>query len=226
MITKIIKILKIMLTINYTGLLILLLFSLFLSPLLEGLFFGIIIDILFILTLALSIGVFHSKNKTGIIYFGLIFLSIALKSKLVLPLFGNEQNLVTIVSTLVTAYFLGFAIYLLGKSIVQCKRVTSDTVMGGICIYLLIGVFFSVFYKAIYQINSNAFIISSQEYGSTFDPLYFSFVTLCTVGYGEIIPIAPLAKVLTNLEAVSGVLYPATAIARLMSLYVAQQLKD
>lgn len=210
---------------KYTALLISLVFLLFFSPLLENVFFGIFVELFLFISLALAIGIFHLKSKTIIIYFALIFLSIALRSKLVLPLFAQEQNPVIILSTIVTAYFLGFTIYLLGNSILKTKRVTYDTVIGGICIYLLIGVFFSVFYQAIYKIDSNSFVISAQEQGSTFDPLYFSFVTLSTLGYGDIIPIAPLVKVLTNIEAMLGVLYPATTIARLMSLYISQELK-
>lgn len=211
---------------NYTKLLITLLFFLFFSPFFNDLVFGIILEIIFFLILIISLQISQFNKQTRIGYFIVIFLSVFSRSKLVLPLFGNEQNIVIIVSSLINGYFLLFTIYLLGQNILKNKKVTSDIVIGGICIYLLIGTFFSVFYRAIYQIDSSAFIISSQQHGSTFDPLYFSFVTLCTVGYGDIIPIAPIAKVLTNIEAMLGVLYPSTAIARLMSLYVAQELKN
>jgi hypothetical protein len=48
--------------------------------------------------------------------------------------------------------------------------------------------------------------------------IYFSFVTLTTVGYGDIVPVHPVARSLCNLEAICGQLYPATLLARLVSL--------
>jgi hypothetical protein len=67
----------------------------------------------------------------------------------------------------------------------------------------------------IYALDSNAFSRSITPH----QMLYFSFVTLTTVGYGDISPIAPIAMTFANLEAIIGQLYPAIIIARLVSLY-------
>ena len=58
------------------------------------------------------------------------------------------------------------------------------------------------------------------EHGSGAALLYFSFSTLTTLGYGDIVPLHPLARNLANLEAVIGQLYPATLLARLVSLEI------
>ncbi|MGC1091761.1 MAG: potassium channel family protein [Pseudolabrys sp.] len=50
--------------------------------------------------------------------------------------------------------------------------------------------------------------------------IYFSFVTLTTVGYGDIVPIHPVARSLCNLESIIGQLYPATLLARMVSLEI------
>jgi voltage-gated potassium channel Kch len=50
------------------------------------------------------------------------------------------------------------------------------------------------------------------------NPIYFSFVTLTTTGYGDIVPLHPYARSLANIEAVIGQLYPATLLARLVTL--------
>ncbi|MEM7717215.1 MAG: potassium channel family protein [Cyanobacteria bacterium P01_A01_bin.68] len=55
--------------------------------------------------------------------------------------------------------------------------------------------------------------------------MYFSFTTLTTLGYGDIIPVSPLAKMLTNLEAIIGQLYPAILIAILVGGYISQRRK-
>ncbi|MEI6200878.1 MAG: potassium channel family protein, partial [Enhydrobacter sp.] len=52
------------------------------------------------------------------------------------------------------------------------------------------------------------------------DLVYFSFATLTTVGYGDIVPVHPFARSLSNLEAILGQLYPATLLARMVSLHV------
>jgi hypothetical protein len=57
--------------------------------------------------------------------------------------------------------------------------------------------------------------VSSKAYGSI---LYFSFVTLTSVGYGDIVPVHPFARTLSNLEAILGQLFPATLLARLITL--------
>ena len=73
--------------------------------------------------------------------------------------------------------------------------------------------------------DSNAFsqsIIDIESYGRA---VYFSFTTLTTLGYGDIIPVSPLAKMLTNLEAIIGQLYPSVLIAILVGGYISQRPK-
>ena len=65
-------------------------------------------------------------------------------------------------------------------------------------------------------------IIFEEPFGEAF---YFSFTTLTTLGYGDIIPLSPLVKMLTNLEAIIGQLYPSILIAILVSDYLAQREK-
>ncbi|MGC8712867.1 MAG: potassium channel family protein, partial [Leptodesmis sp.] len=56
--------------------------------------------------------------------------------------------------------------------------------------------------------------------------IYFSFTTLTTTGYGDIVPISTLARAFANVEAIIGVMYPAIFIARLVGLYSTQQHKE
>jgi voltage-gated potassium channel Kch len=68
-----------------------------------------------------------------------------------------------------------------------------------------------------------AFQLSTAKALDGFNALYFSFVTLTTIGYGDISPIAPIARMLAMLEAVTGILFPAVLIARLVSMYTGRQ---
>ncbi len=100
-------------------------------------------------------------------------------------------------------------------------RVTIHRVQGAVLLYLNFGLFFFTLYRLISLLVVNSFAglpPLGQEFGSGAALVYFSFTTLTTVGYGDIVPLHPLARNLANLEAVVGHLYPATLLARLVSL--------
>ena len=121
--------------------------------------------------------------------------------------------------------YLGIAAYLILRDILLSPEITIDTIRGGICVYLLIGFVWALLYGITASLDSNAFsqpIIDIESYGRA---VYFSFTTLTTLGYGDIIPISPLAKMLTNLEAIIGQLYPSVLIAILVGGYISQRNK-
>lgn len=121
--------------------------------------------------------------------------------------------------------YLGVAIYLILKDVSRSQKVTIDTIRGSVCVYLLIGFVWALLYGIVASINPNAFkpsIIVEEGFGKV---VYFSFTTLTTLGYGDILPIDPLAKMLTNLEAIIGQLYPSVLIAILVSDYISQRTK-
>jgi len=90
-------------------------------------------------------------------------------------------------------------------------------------LYLNIALFFVTLYRFLNTLVPDAFHglpPAGSEYGSGAALLYFSFSTLTTVGYGDIYPLYPLARNFANLEAVIGQLFPATLLARLISLEI------
>jgi Ion channel len=100
-------------------------------------------------------------------------------------------------------------------------RITSYRLQGAVVFYLNIGVIFGSAYRLIYQLNPAAFgnLPNSMDRSSEIATmLYFSYTTLTTTGYGDIVPVSPLARSLANLESIVGQLYLATAIARLVTL--------
>ncbi len=121
-------------------------------------------------------------------------------------------------TNVIYAGFFLLAIVLMIEKIFSDRQVTIDTIVGGISVFLLIGDLWFLFFETIYLLNPAAFT-SSAETINSFDLLYFSFTTLTTVGYGDIAPVSPLAKVLTNLEGICGVMYPAVLIGRLVGIY-------
>jgi len=117
------------------------------------------------------------------------------------------------------AFILLFVIHLT-YDLFASKKVTGDTVKGGICAYILLGVLWAPIYKVVYTSNPLAFSGGLNEHFSFF---YFSFTTLTTLGYGDIIPVTSFAKMLTNLEAITGQMFLVIFMARLVGLHIAHQ---
>ncbi len=100
-------------------------------------------------------------------------------------------------------------------------RVTFHRVQGAVVLYMNFALIFFFIYRLIDVLLPKAFHglpLSGAENGSGAALLYYSFATLTTLGYGDITPVHPLARSLANLEAGIGQLYPATLLARLVSL--------
>ena len=120
---------------------------------------------------------------------------------------------------------LTVAAYIVGRAVFAPGTITRQRVLGAIGLYLNIGLMFATVYRLIWDIfpQSMGNIPSDQDSWQAYGTIiYFSFVTLTTVGYGDVVPIHPFARALSNLEAIIGQLYPATLLARL----VAQELEQ
>ncbi len=100
------------------------------------------------------------------------------------------------------------------------KTVDLSTIYGGVAIYLVLGVTWAMSYRVIeaFAPGSFSFAESGQEPAWS-ELLYYSYTTLTTLGYGDVLPLRPFARIWATLEAVVGVLYIAILVARLVSLY-------
>jgi len=100
-------------------------------------------------------------------------------------------------------------------------EVTSHRVQGAVAVYLLLAMTWSFAYALIASLDPTAFQESAIPNASEVDNhryMYFSFVTLTTLGLGDILPMSPLARLLVILESIIGQLFPVILIARLVSL--------
>ena len=107
---------------------------------------------------------------------------------------------------------------------------TSHRIMGAVAAYLLIGIIWSVAYYLIALWIPEAFNVQESSAlggreGFQSQLFYFSFVTLTTLGYGDIVAVHPTARMLVILEGVLGQLFPAILIARLVSLQIQSKKK-
>lgn len=146
---------------------------------------------------------------------------------------GRYESPAEVGNVVLAAIFLAMTIYMVARALVRAPSISVDTVMGAICVYLLIGYMWANFYALTefaapgsfnfpdYALPDAGTIIPEYNWG------YYSFVTLTTLGYGDITPVSYRARTLSWMEAVVGVSYMATTIAFLVSqVIVARQRND
>ncbi|MBO0695070.1 MAG: two pore domain potassium channel family protein [Verrucomicrobia bacterium] len=106
--------------------------------------------------------------------------------------------------------------------VLRAPSVNAEVLCASISAYLMLGLMWTVAYWLVDQLNPEAFAFSSiadKHSMRGFNAFYFSFITLSTVGYGDITPVTRIARWLAAMEAMTGLLYVAVLIARLVSLY-------
>jgi hypothetical protein len=111
-------------------------------------------------------------------------------------------------------------IWVVARAVFAAGRITYHRVVGAVLLYLSIGFVFVALFTLVGALAPGSFTglkVSDRLFVPS-DLVYFSFSTLTTVGYGDIVPVNPFARSLCNVEAIIGQLYPATLLARLVSL--------
>ena len=130
---------------------------------------------------------------------------------------------------LLFAFYL-WAIWLAGKQVLfdETKKVDANRIVGAVCIYLLMGLIWTLMYLFIAQAIPGAFNGVEQMvwYDNFADVAYYSYVTLTTLGYGDISPVAPIARFLVYMEAVVGVFYMAILVASLIGVGINESQKN
>jgi hypothetical protein len=123
---------------------------------------------------------------------------------------------------LITGITLGCVV---ARAVFAPGRVTHHHVMGAILLYLTIAITFVALFTFVGSLVPKAFSGLSMEDSPALasNLIYFSFTTLTTTGYGDIFPVHPIARSLCNLESIFGQLYPATLLARLVTLEIAHR---
>jgi voltage-gated potassium channel Kch len=117
------------------------------------------------------------------------------------------------------AAFALLLVILWGLNIFRSTRVTTNTLCRAVSAYILIGVTWAGLYGIVSHVNHGAFGPGSGSALTWNEGIYFSFVTLTTLGYGDITPVSSLARSLAMVEAVIGPMYLAILVARLVALY-------
>jgi hypothetical protein len=144
---------------------------------------------------------------------------------------SSDVDFVALSDHCVEILFLGFVALMILRAIITQGSISLDSIFGAICAYLLLGMAWGSLYSVIEVLNPGSFQASDKladtlKSAETRGPVlvYYSFVTMTTVGYGDITPVSPPARTLSWLEAMMGQFYIAVLVAALVGIRVSQAL--
>ncbi len=139
------------------------------------------------------------------------------------PLFEAERGIVVkkeIVFAVLLFFYTTITIFM---HLLKSREVTSEILFASVCVYLLIGLAWAALYVFIDLVYPHSFIDVGDNLAITAPRfLFFSYITLTTVGYGTMTPVSDPARSLALLEAIIGQLYLAILVARLVGLHISK----
>ena len=136
-----------------------------------------------------------------------------------------QSDLIFLIGRICGVFFIAFTIFHILRHIFQEKQVTRDTIAGAAAVYMLFALMWAFMFDVLELLQPGSFAISeTQVLGQQRNIfLYYSFVTITTLGYGAIIPVTNIATSLAAIEAVAGQLYLVVLVAWLVGMYVSRK---
>jgi len=120
--------------------------------------------------------------------------------------------------------FFGFFVALILRQVLRAGSITWHRVEGAVAVYLLMGLLWAFAYDIVELLQPGSFSLNTQSSGGALPELaYFSFTTLTTLGFGDILPVNALTRSLAVLEGLVGQLFPVILIARLVAMELEYQ---
>ena len=219
---------------RFTVLLGALLVLLVVPPLLPGVFIGrqVIVVIFTVVAIGAAFNVTHRRAT---------LLFIALMATGTLAAQGAAHLWPESRASQIVALLFAGGLYLLGllgvaRGVFRSRRVTPETIRGAICLYILLGVIWATLFAVVETARPGSFSrpesvqesvqAAGRPRAEATGFFYYSFVTLTTLGYGDITPRTELARTLSWFEAVMGQLFIAVTLAQLVALRVSQNLLE
>lgn len=174
----------------------------------------------------LFIGVWSLRGSKPVFYLGLALAAAGILTNVV-DVSRIDVNLVY-ASLACLFLFLLLAIWAALKQVAFSNEISVNRIFGAICVYLLLGSIWAVAYTIVELASPGSFngLTLSDEPGWDSRWVYFSFITLTTLGYGDITPATTTTRVLAFAEAIFGVFYMAVLVAGLVSAYMADRTKS
>lgn len=178
----------------------------------------------------LTTATYAVSGRRNIPYFLMGLMICSLSVELISALLPSSE--VEILHHAIRIAFFSFLIIGLLRIVFNPKKVTYDTISASLCIYLLLGILWANFYAICEAWSPGSIGMAARQNAQgniiTFDMtrsfrmLYFSFVTISTVGYGDVVPQTPMTRMLAVSEAIIGQIYLLVMVSRLVGIHVSQ----
>ena len=138
-----------------------------------------------------------------------------------LVLFVNSTEFIGLTYLLPAGLLVTATLPVTLSRVLRHPRVTAETIFGAVCTYVLIGLLFAFLYLAVSDLRDGPFFVQPGPHAES-EYLYFSFVALTTLGFGDLSPSVGLPQALTVFEALVGSIFLVVLVARLVTLWVRQ----
>lgn len=189
------------------------------APFIEDLQYGVLIDGVLLSVVLLS-AVLAVGGRRGKLIIATVLVSPALVARWISHLSPSPSS--RLIAASAGMVFVAFVVVQLLLYVLRVRRVDSEVLCGAISAYLLLAILFATAYALVAVLIPGSFAWTAPAPSrpmAGFDALYFSFVTLSTVGYGDIVPVSNAARMLAMAEATGGMFYITVLMARLVSVY-------
>ena len=185
-----------------------------------------VLTVLFLVMICMAAFAVSTRRRTGIVTVSLV-VPVFIFQWLNLALDWHSVEIARLALGIV---FLSYIVAVILRYLFATERVTFDVICASLCVYILLGVVWALGYSLLESIAPHSFAFSladpadsvTMEFGGerTVFALYYSFVTMTTLGYGDIVPTTSLARMVAVVQAVTGQLYLVVLVARLVGLHI------
>ncbi len=176
---------------------------------------------IFLTAIAISM-VYTISHKEGLLIAGLLLAIVTIAPRWMQYFFPNKEILA--IGMIAGALFIAMVIASILAFMLKSEEVSTETIYAAILLYLLAALlwaFVYTFLELIDPVSFNIDLSQPQDYLGVFQ--YFSFVTITTLGYGDISPVTEVAKAFAVLEAVVGQIYLVVVVAWLVGMHVSRR---
>lgn len=174
-------------------------------------------SVMMVFNLSLLISVWSMTASRWLFISGLLLVA-AIFATATIDFFSDHLILEPLRFVLVIVFYI-LSSWIAARSVFILHKTDLNSLVGAFCVYLLLGLIWAVIYQLLYIFGWATFSNSISQEGQPIFPalLYFSYVTLAGLGYGDIVPVGSLARTFAYLEAVIGQFYLAVMVASLIN---------